>query len=158
MIQRVARDFGNTSSSAALLAKLQASDDALPSPTSSTTRSFNNNNSNRGNTGRNSHRGNRGRNSGKGGRNGNGGSGSGSSSSGSHHYSGGGGRQNPPWQQHYAWKYPHWAPPPCPYPSYWTMPNTGPKPQQDGILGSKPQNAVFIATGPSPADIDAALH
>ncbi|MCI67644.1 hypothetical protein A2U01_0088903, partial [Trifolium medium] len=66
--------------------------------------------------------------------------------------------QNPPWQQHYAWQYPHWAPPPCTYPSYWTRPNTGPKPQQDGILGSKPQNAIFTTTGPSPTDIDAALH
>ncbi|MCH79417.1 hypothetical protein A2U01_0000166 [Trifolium medium] len=50
-----------------------------------------------------------------------------------------------------------WAPPPCPYPSYWNRPNTSPKTQHNGILGSKPESAAFTATGPSPTDIEAAL-
>ncbi|MCH91789.1 polynucleotidyl transferase, partial [Trifolium medium] len=157
MANRVARDSGNHSSpAAALMAKSQPTDDILPSPTSPSPRHANNNN-NRGNRGRTSNRGNRGRNSGRGGRNSNGGYGS----NGSHNYGGGSGRQNYPWQQQYVWpQYPNWAPPPCPYPSYWTRPNTstGPTSQQTGILGSKPQTAAFTATGPSPTNIEAALH
>jgi len=37
------------------------------------------------------------------------------------------------------------------------MPNANPKTQQNGILGPKPP-AAFTATGPSPTDIEAALH
>jgi uncharacterized membrane protein YgcG len=90
MIQRVARESGNTSSSAALLAKSQPSDEAIPSHASSSTRPSHNNNSNCGNRGRKSNRGNRGRNSSNGGRHNNGGINGGYGSGGSHHYGGGG--------------------------------------------------------------------
>ncbi|MCI53596.1 hypothetical protein A2U01_0074843, partial [Trifolium medium] len=92
-------------------------------------------------------------NSGRGGSGRNGGGGS---------YSyGGGGRGPPQWQ---SWNYPPWQQwnpwmyPPCPYPaSTWNnRPNNGPKSQQEGILGPKPQQA-FNANTTSPTDIETAF-
>jgi len=162
MIQRVARESGNQSSPTTLLMKSEDVN-SLPSaspanPVRYPPNNNNNNRSNNNNRGRNSNHGNKGRNSGRGGRSNNDGGGSG----GSQNYGGGGRGQYPQWQQQFPWQqqwqqYP-WAPPPCPYPSYWAKPNAGPEHQQSGILGLKPQPAAFTATGPSPTDIEAALH
>ncbi|GAU50662.1 hypothetical protein TSUD_410300 [Trifolium subterraneum] len=162
MIQRVARESGNQSSPTAFLAKSEdANSSSFASPTHHERHSLNNNNhrGNNHNRGRNSNRG-KGKHTGRGGRSNNGGGGS----AGYQNYGDGGrwhqqlsGRgQYPPWQQQ--WQQYPWAPPPCPYPSYWAKPNAGPKQQQSGILGPKPQPAAFTATGPSPTDIEAALH
>jgi uncharacterized membrane protein YgcG len=156
MNQRTARESSSISTPAALLAKTPNSDDSSASPTVNLARQPHqqNNHSNNSNRGRNNNRG-KGRSSGRGGRN---------SHSGVQ-YNGGGGRngynsywqQQPPWQQ-WQQQYPPWAIPPCPYPSYWPRPNSGPKSPQAGILGNRPQPTAFAASGPSPTDIEAALH
>lgn len=49
--------------------------------------------------------------------------------------------------------------PPCPYPTYsWTKPNATQRPQQPGLLGSRPLQAAFNAITSSLIDIEAALH
>ncbi|GAU43462.1 hypothetical protein TSUD_141000 [Trifolium subterraneum] len=151
MAQRTARESRTISSPVAMLVKTPTSDDFDVNSARNFT-STNGNRTNNNNRGKNGNRG-KGRSSGRGG-------GAGRSNE------RGGGRgppysqwqqspQSPPWQQ---WQQnPYWAPP-CPYPSYWTKPNNSPKTQQNGILGPKPQQTAFAATGPSPTDIEAALH
>ncbi|KAI5393890.1 hypothetical protein KIW84_060841 [Lathyrus oleraceus] len=59
----------------------------------------------------------------------------------------------PPWQQWGPWNYLS-----CPYPtSNWNRPNNGPKPQQSGILGPKPQQVAFNVNTTSPTDIESAF-
>jgi hypothetical protein len=48
-----------------------------------------------------------------------------------------------------------WNFPSCPYPSSnWNRPTNGPKSQQGGILGPKPQQAAFNVNTTSPTDIE----
>ncbi|XP_058780678.1 uncharacterized protein LOC131654755 [Vicia villosa] len=122
MIQRVARESDNQSSSTTLLTRSKDANTSPSSPLANPVRyPLNNNNSNRGNNnnhGRNGNRGNKGKNFDRGGR--------GNNDGGS---SGGGHGQYPQWKQQFPWQqqwqqYP-WAPPPRPYPSYWAKPNAG---------------------------------
>jgi hypothetical protein len=156
MLQRSARDSGNSSNPAALVAKNQSPDITHTAETEERNRGGRSG----GNRSKKSNRG--GRNSGgRGGRNG----GSPFSSNGGRMpFSGGGGRGQNPWQQWYqnwnTWQ--HWAPwnaPPCPYPtSHWNKPNNTPKAQQNGVLGPGPQQAAFSVNTPSPTDIENAIH
>jgi uncharacterized membrane protein YgcG len=156
MLQRAARDSGNSSNPAALVAKNQSPDITHTAETEERNRGGRSG----GNRSKKSNRG--GRNSGGcGGRNG----GSPfSSNGGPMPFSGGGGRGQNPWQQWYqnwnTWQ--HWAPwndPPCPYPtSHWNRPNNTPKAQQNGVLGPGPQQAAFSVNTPSPTDIENAIH
>jgi uncharacterized membrane protein YgcG len=155
MLQRSARDSGNSSNPAALVAKNQSPDITHTAETEERNRGGRSG----GNRSKKSNRG--GRNSGgRGGRNG----GSPFSSNGGRMpFSGGGGRGQNPWQQwNQNWNmWQHWAPwnaPPCPYPtSHWNRPNNTPKAQQNGVLGPGPQQAAFSVNTPSPTDIENAI-
>lgn len=66
------------------------------------------------------------------------------------------GRGNRGQQQQQQWQ--PWNYPPRPYPtSNWNIPNNGPKPQQSGILGPKPQQVAFNVNTTSPTDIESAF-
>ncbi|XP_050909863.1 uncharacterized protein LOC127123705 [Lathyrus oleraceus] len=137
MLQRAARESHASSVSAALMAKAPATE-PTPKPSSYASNSQLSPSTYRGHRGKKPNRG--GRNSGRGNR----------------------GQQQqqqwqpwnyPPWQQWGPWNYPH-----CPYPtSYLNRPNNGPKPQQNGILGPKPQPAAFNVNTTSPTDIESAF-
>ncbi|PNX86645.1 hypothetical protein L195_g042726 [Trifolium pratense] len=155
MLQRAARESGNSSIPAALITKTQSQDKAITAETEARNRGGRNG----GYRGKKPHRG--GRNSG--GRGGRISSSPFSGGGGREPFYGGGGRSQNPWQWNQSWNpWQHFAPwnfPPCPYPtSNGYRPTNATKAQQNGVLGPGPQQAAFNVNTPSPTDIENAIH
>jgi len=155
ILLRATRESGSSSSTTSLVANSQNFDDDMNRQNSS--QGIHNNNNNHRNRGNKNNKNLGGQNSGRGGR--------GSSDDG---FSGGQGAgsgnrgQQQQWQTPWQWPWQQGAPwivPPCPYPTYsWTKPNATQRPQQPGLLGSRPLQAAFNAITSSLIDIEAALH